>query len=229
MGIQRNDPCHCGSGKKYKKCCMKLDQAKTSLARSSQDVTQLINVQTIPYAWWKIWRNARMRSDYSFLYDLLHDEGPFKASFESREDFYTRSQTKPLPSGEEWTIQKIKLDEVEAHILSSRFQGDPRVNYVDVEMMHLKKIAEGWRLFAVDTIRKDKTSGSQTVFLAFDDFGVESADYAHQQRLDTGYERPDYGDKSPESEDDEEAPVPVTEEALDASDEGLVGIPAPDA
>lgn len=26
--IGRNDPCHCGSGKKYKKCCEAKDQAK---------------------------------------------------------------------------------------------------------------------------------------------------------------------------------------------------------
>ena len=26
--IGRNDPCHCGSGKKYKKCCESKDQAK---------------------------------------------------------------------------------------------------------------------------------------------------------------------------------------------------------
>lgn len=28
--IGRNDPCHCGSGKKYKKCCMAKDQASES-------------------------------------------------------------------------------------------------------------------------------------------------------------------------------------------------------
>ena len=27
MKIGRNDPCPCGSGKKYKKCCMDKDQA----------------------------------------------------------------------------------------------------------------------------------------------------------------------------------------------------------
>jgi len=26
--IGRNDPCHCGSGKKYKKCCEEKDEAK---------------------------------------------------------------------------------------------------------------------------------------------------------------------------------------------------------
>jgi hypothetical protein len=28
MKIGRNDPCHCGSGKKYKKCCLMLDERK---------------------------------------------------------------------------------------------------------------------------------------------------------------------------------------------------------
>ncbi len=28
--LGRNDPCHCGSGKKYKKCCMAKDEATAS-------------------------------------------------------------------------------------------------------------------------------------------------------------------------------------------------------
>lgn len=28
--LQRNDPCHCGSGKKYKNCCQQKDQSKMS-------------------------------------------------------------------------------------------------------------------------------------------------------------------------------------------------------
>jgi hypothetical protein len=27
---KRNDPCHCGSGKKYKNCCLEKDQSKIS-------------------------------------------------------------------------------------------------------------------------------------------------------------------------------------------------------
>jgi hypothetical protein len=28
----RNEPCHCGSGRKYKQCCLEKDNAKTSAA-----------------------------------------------------------------------------------------------------------------------------------------------------------------------------------------------------
>ena len=30
MAVGRNDPCPCGSGKKYKKCCMTAHQPKSS-------------------------------------------------------------------------------------------------------------------------------------------------------------------------------------------------------
>ena len=34
--IGRNDPCHCNSGKKYKKCCMASDEAAARAARPVQ-------------------------------------------------------------------------------------------------------------------------------------------------------------------------------------------------
>jgi tetratricopeptide (TPR) repeat protein len=34
--IGRNDPCACGSGKKYKKCCMASDEAAALAARTAQ-------------------------------------------------------------------------------------------------------------------------------------------------------------------------------------------------
>ncbi|MHB1519644.1 SEC-C metal-binding domain-containing protein [Acidiphilium sp.] len=37
--IGRNDPCACGSGKKYKKCCMASDEAAALAARPAQPAT----------------------------------------------------------------------------------------------------------------------------------------------------------------------------------------------
>jgi tetratricopeptide (TPR) repeat protein len=36
--ISRNDPCQCGSGKKYKKCCMKNDDAQRVKAKQEADI-----------------------------------------------------------------------------------------------------------------------------------------------------------------------------------------------
>ncbi|MBU0552527.1 SEC-C domain-containing protein [Myxococcota bacterium] len=35
MKHARNDPCHCGSGQKYKKCCLPKDEAEASQAKES--------------------------------------------------------------------------------------------------------------------------------------------------------------------------------------------------
>jgi hypothetical protein len=32
--LGRNDPCHCGSGKKYKQCCLEKDEAAARQARA---------------------------------------------------------------------------------------------------------------------------------------------------------------------------------------------------
>jgi hypothetical protein len=32
--LGRNDPCHCGSGRKYKQCCLAKDEAAERLARA---------------------------------------------------------------------------------------------------------------------------------------------------------------------------------------------------
>ena len=34
MKLGRNDPCHCGSGKKYKQCCLEKDESKERAARA---------------------------------------------------------------------------------------------------------------------------------------------------------------------------------------------------
>ena len=36
LRVGRNDPCPCGSGKKYKRCCMPLDIAEAERARVAQ-------------------------------------------------------------------------------------------------------------------------------------------------------------------------------------------------
>jgi hypothetical protein len=34
--LGRNDPCHCGSGRKYKQCCLAKDEANARAARAKE-------------------------------------------------------------------------------------------------------------------------------------------------------------------------------------------------
>jgi hypothetical protein len=41
----RNDPCPCGSGKKYKRCCQEKDEAEKSAARAAAQAAQQAALQ----------------------------------------------------------------------------------------------------------------------------------------------------------------------------------------
>lgn len=45
--VGRNDPCPCGSGKKYKKCCLLQDQQQAITARKAQQATVTTTKPTI--------------------------------------------------------------------------------------------------------------------------------------------------------------------------------------
>ena len=47
MNIGRNDPCHCGSGKKYKRCCLEKDTGTGSFYKLFIAVGILIFVVSI--------------------------------------------------------------------------------------------------------------------------------------------------------------------------------------
>ncbi|PIS35810.1 hypothetical protein COZ78_01315 [bacterium (Candidatus Gribaldobacteria) CG_4_8_14_3_um_filter_42_11] len=40
MKMGRNDPCHCGSNKKYKKCCLGKDERKNTLKQRVMKITR---------------------------------------------------------------------------------------------------------------------------------------------------------------------------------------------
>jgi hypothetical protein len=48
----RNEPCHCGSGRKYKHCCLEKDNAEASAARkaAAEAVQQSSPVSETPHA-----------------------------------------------------------------------------------------------------------------------------------------------------------------------------------
>jgi hypothetical protein len=44
----RNDPCHCGSGKKYKRCCLDNDEAAESATRAAAQAAKPASTSTSP-------------------------------------------------------------------------------------------------------------------------------------------------------------------------------------
>jgi len=149
---------------------------------------------------------------------MLHEEGPFKEGFDTLEAFVEHARLHPLPSGPEWRLEKIKLDEGNAYLLSTRGLDDPGIRMADVELMHLKQTRDGWRLFDV-TVQRQRKERGVSVFISFDNFGIPSADLAHHTQLSEGYERPDLADHPAEDNAEASSEPSHTEDA--ATDEAL--------
>ncbi|MCL4262667.1 MAG: SEC-C domain-containing protein [Anaerolineae bacterium] len=56
----RNDPCYCGSGKKYKQCHLKEDQARESERRARQEAVRYIRRDLLKFA-----RDERFNGDFA--------------------------------------------------------------------------------------------------------------------------------------------------------------------
>lgn len=69
----RNDPCPCGSGKKYKHCCSNLSQASTSAQPASQAPTT--NEQNHLIALYKAGRHAELEGQASLFLRRYPDSG----------------------------------------------------------------------------------------------------------------------------------------------------------
>lgn len=117
--IGRNDPCHCGSGKKYKKCCSELDETterasftdsklgKTSKfirkTNSEQILNFLVGLQLNPNNHGKNWRiemlihevlanlNTHPKGELSELYKYLDEEYNHHSMEDPPENFFSDS------------------------------------------------------------------------------------------------------------------------------------------
>ncbi|MFP5204176.1 MAG: SEC-C metal-binding domain-containing protein [Acidobacteriota bacterium] len=95
----RNDLCHCNSGKKYKKCCLDLDQTaekRLSIARTPQTLRErnltLLAATTeifhLERPWDKVkegMSDARIRAFYEFVADLWPPDTPIETTLPAPE------------------------------------------------------------------------------------------------------------------------------------------------
>lgn len=188
---QRNAPCHCGSGKKYKNCCMRKDEAAAQLSKQKYDVRRVIGVNTSPYIFWKRWSAACGRNEFGLVYDMLLPNGELSEKFRSAEDFFANINEIGLPYEGRWNLDKIKLTETTCQFLCHRTDSDDRNADVIVSLMSLQKTTAGYR---VENIRRVVCKHDADFMLSFDLFNVPSAEADYLKKLKTGWVRPDLTD-----------------------------------
>ena len=190
---QRNELCHCGSGKKYKNCCMRKDEAQAQLAQQVYDVRREIRPNTTPYMFWKTWSAACRKQAFSLVRDLCLDGSDIRAKLDASENtFVTTQKDLGLPFESDWTLDKIKLTESKCLFLCHYNDEDKNADNI-VSLVSLVRTNAGLR---VDDVRKVIRPASPDFMLSFDLFGIPSAEHDYLVKCKSGWTRPDLTDEA---------------------------------
>lgn len=185
--IGRNDPCPCGSGKKYKKCHMRAQQLEREAAKKTVSVEALIGAGTIPYEVYLMLRQAQEDNLLAFFWEMTHEEGPLKARYADQAAFLTAADKNeaPLPAHPSMELVRYRVDEPDVHLLLSRGAGDPREQDVTLEVVTLRRNEfdaageprevdhQGWRLWEVTRHKRAKDEVSEDGCVPLAELGVD--------------------------------------------------------
>lgn len=138
--IGRNDPCPCGSGRKYKKCCQRAHRMQREAEKRSAGVEDLIDESTNAWGVYKLLRQVRADNMYALFYDMSHEAGPFRERFASKTDYIQAADAgeELLVSGNDADLRRIRLDGDTHYLLLTEGLDDPRATSYRYNVISLR-------------------------------------------------------------------------------------------
>ncbi len=126
--IGRNDPCPCGSGRKYKKCCQRAHRVQREAEKKSAGVDDLITPETNAWGVYKLLRQVHENNMYALFYEMTHPEGPFRGRFASKTDYIQAADagSETLVAGPDADLRRVRLDGDGQYLLLTEGLQDPR-------------------------------------------------------------------------------------------------------
>lgn len=154
MGISsigRNEPCPCGSGQKYKKCCLNRS-ASASLIPLDITPAELVQRRGEAFA----------VGDFAFIYDSYHPDSNFRTQFPVRSAYMAAGRNS---LGRDFHIDACRVlkEEVlgeEARVLfylDTRYRGQREETF---ELSLFLLTAAGWRYHSSQKLPRSDFSGS---------------------------------------------------------------------
>lgn len=149
--IGRNDPCPCGSGRKYKKCCFE---------RVPQNVA--IPSDLSPAELVKRRGEAFSAGDFAFIYDTYHPDSNFRSQFPDRQGYIEmgRNSLQHDFRIDQCRILKEEIAAEEARVLFYlviRFRGK-REETFELSRFFLTDL--GWRYHSSQKLNRDEFAGA---------------------------------------------------------------------
>lgn len=128
--IGRNDPCPCGSGRKYKKCCQRSHRLQREENKRSRGVEDIIGSQTNPWKFFKTMRQIHDNNMVSLFFDCAHDQGPLRARFTDKSSFIraTDAGDETLVASKHVDLRRFRIDSPDVYLLLTEGLDDPRTD-----------------------------------------------------------------------------------------------------
>lgn len=185
--IGRNDPCPCGSGKKYKKCHYRAHQLQSSQQKKTTEVQNLITDQTIPWTFFQLLQEIHENNLMSLYGELIHEHGSLKARVGDDQNLILGLDKGEFcfPAGAKFEFSLYRLDAPDTHILLVKGQGDSRTQQLQAQVITLRPnetdadgapregVVAGPRIWDVQTFTKDKSELDSKETLTLDMLGYQ--------------------------------------------------------
>ena len=139
--IGRNDPCPCGSGAKYKKCCQKAHRVQQEAQKESTRVEALIRPSTNAWGVYKLLRQVRENNMHALFFDMTHPEGPFRKRFKEKTDYILAADAgvEKLVAGPESQLRRVRIDGDNHYLLLAEGLDDPRSTSYKYQVVVLRR------------------------------------------------------------------------------------------
>ncbi len=157
--IGRNDPCHCGSGKKYKKCHYQEDQNKRQAALSPSKLADFLPSNYPAYLWYKGFRVLVNRRDWNLLYETFIEGSPVRERFPSSDDFVAQCRQRATfapGGGEDYRLRRFRFLGDHVFILSVRGEEDRTTDELEYELIACRGTSEGLRIYDLNRVSVPK-------------------------------------------------------------------------
>lgn len=149
----RNDPCPCGSGKKYKKCHYQADVITQQSTHSESELNTFLRPQDPAYLWYKGLRVLVNRRDWNLLYEAFIEGSPIREKFRTVESFVTeaRGSSQVAPAGgEDFTLRRFRFLDDLVFVMGVRGREEHRREELEVEVIACRSTEVGLRIYNLE-------------------------------------------------------------------------------
>ncbi len=175
--VNRNDPCPCGSGKKFKKCHYRTQSNLAQTQENTVSLSKFIKKGQTPYLWFKGLKTIINRRDWGVMYDVFQAESPVLETFPSKDAFVEQARNSPsgVPCGGDYELRRFRILGEQVFMMGVRGKENRRASKHTFEVMALVNTEEGYRVTHFETVEVPKAESGEDP--AFESFACVEAAY----------------------------------------------------